>query len=72
MEMEIPEEIPFTGFSVEEIARDIVMAARDNPEPTAVVRVFFKSAGEAQRVIDCLNGRYQSIYARKIEINLYN
>ena len=67
-------------IDVEADAREIVKLARDvfeqmianPPEPghTQVVCVKYKHADRAMRVVDCLNERYGSAYARMIEVKL--
>jgi NMD protein affecting ribosome stability and mRNA decay len=69
--MHQPEEIPCRAdeHDIEGQAREIIEAARDQPEGVAV---YFRRAAQAQAVVDCINERYGGAQAWKIRIELYN
>lgn len=63
-------------LEAEDTARSIIEIARDTylepavPGHIAVICAKFKSAKQASRVVECINGRYSGAYARVIEVDL--
>jgi|GEM_PF-2708559 NMD protein affecting ribosome stability and mRNA decay len=66
-----PDEIPSQAddADIEGQAREIIAAARDQPEG---VVVYFRKAQQANRVVECINERYGGAQGHKIRIELYH